>query len=459
MQTDKERQHPTHQFILSPHDNNPNIQHKVTITDDLNQICQQIQSLENTITELKKEELIEKDKRATTQTQLISLEELQRQEQITTLCDRVSTYKEKQALIFLDLFKRGTTPNIPSTTTSLTLMTQLKQEQLLTGDHNTTAPAPVDSSSALSENVLLLNNKAHIPPEVTTVKGQKQQQEEDEQKAFSVGCVGGCRGTFFWDTKENNMVCHKCGVVRSTGACAPFGCGEAVTDKDDPENSCDAGSPSGEYDCDKQTSHGKHHGYDPISHFHEILINIQGKRQSEINRQIIEEVTELCDKWNVPKYKRDTKSVRAALQQLQRGAVSKVRSNGTATIARSKYKHYSEFYKQAPEIACQLSGHLPPIISSVQEEMIMGVYKLAILAYKTSPHQIEREGIKKGRKKRIPNNMNCNYYLYKICHLLGYTEFLKYLKLSKNQSNIDDCDEKAWKHICKTWGWAYCPTR
>ncbi len=264
-------------------------------------------------------------------------------------------------------------------------------------------------------------------------------------------CEGGCRD-FVIDSRQGMMRCEKCGH-------------ECFVPAEQQEQ---YGLNWGDHEGMVVKTNKS--GYSSHGHFKEILINMQGKRATGVNAEVIEQVAILCDQYQIPTKKRNKEVVLQFLKRLQQEVVHNVRADGSQPISKSKFRHYTEYYKQAPEIAEELSGIPPPILTPMQEDLIMAIYYMAIMAYKTSPRYLRRlrekkskkdqHGAEKKTRKRLePNNMGCHYYLYKICHLLGYNSFLSYLKLPKNSDNIDECDEDGWKHICNVYGWAYMPTR
>lgn len=262
-------------------------------------------------------------------------------------------------------------------------------------------------------------------------------------------CEGGCRD-FVIDVRQEVMRCEKCGHERSVEV---------------EEYRLNHG------DYDGVQMRPKKNGYTPDGHFQEVIINFQGKRATWVNRDVLTKVGALCDQFNIPAHARTPEVAMFCLKLLQQEVVHIVRADAKNPIAKSKFRHYTEYYKQCPEIAQELSGITPPIMTPMQEDIIKTMYQLAVVAYETSPRFLRKLREKKNRlasggpeykkaKKRLkPNNMNCHYLLYKICHLLGYTSFLGHIKLPKNPDNIDDCDENGWKHICGVYGWAYMPTR
>ena len=189
---------------------------------------------------------------------------------------------------------------------------------------------------------------------------------------------------------------------------------------------------------------------------------------------IIDKVKKLCDDFRIPHAKCTPRVVRKFLRMMHseqmdmikarthtkaRTALDSIREYAKSSSKTEKTTRYTDYYKQCPEISKQISGVSPPIITPMQEERISNMFSEAIIAYKTSPRYIYRTQHREGRKKTTPNNQACHYLLYKICQLLGYTEFLVYIPLPKSNDNIDDNDNNGWRHICQVNNWQYIPTR
>ena len=234
-------------------------------------------------------------------------------------------------------------------------------------------------------------------------------------------------------------------------------------------------------------------GYRPAVHFAEVMMNLQAKRLTPIPAVVIDRVRQMCDDFHIPRKKCTVGIVRKFLRMMQneqmdgqRGAsaygsdpllpptrrapaapaymVDADAAEEARMDAEDRYAEarkpirYTEYYKQSPEIAKQISGVPPLVITPTQEERISNMFSIAIHSYKLSPRYMSRLE-KCGDKKKPPNNQSCYYILYKICQLLDYREFLPYIPLPKSIENIDDNDERGWKFICERNGWAYIPTR
>jgi len=232
--------------------------------------------------------------------------------------------------------------------------------------------------------------------------------------------------------EENTTTCDECGgILRDHGwLLVCHSCGVCC---EQPPN-CDAQHTSFGNMNREWRSGG---GYRPLNHFCEIIMQFQGKRRSSAPDEIYELIRKDCERYHLE------------------------RSQITPSVIRHylKQRGLNMHYKHCAELSYRLSGIPPPYMTPMQEERIMKLYPLVVAAYQTSPRYLERMVRRNGRMKVNPNNMNCFYVFYKLCQLLGYTEFLPYIPLPKSQAGIDDNDENGWRHICKVHGWKYMPTR
>lgn len=223
-------------------------------------------------------------------------------------------------------------------------------------------------------------------------------------------------------------------------------------------------------------------GYKPPNHFAEIIAQFQGKRRSAAPRDVVDMVGECCRRYGIKKHKITPKVVRMFLKQKQheeatarkfskkkkapaeppskrpRIVSKKNKQPEDKAVEVAPIRKYTDYYKHCPEIAWRLSGIPPPYMMPNQEDRIVALFPLVVDAYRSSPRYLTRKADRTNRVKDNPNMLNYLYIMYKLCELLGYTEFLPYIPLPKSLANIDDCDQNGWRHICKTYGWSYTPT-
>jgi hypothetical protein len=199
-------------------------------------------------------------------------------------------------------------------------------------------------------------------------------------------------------------------------------------------------------------------GYKPPVHYAEIIGHFQGARSIQTPADILEMIRKFADRY---KYKEDEITPQVARMFLRRMQQDENNRHKHALVLNraDKLRRYTDYYKHTPEISHRLSNKPLPYLTPMQEERILALFPLIISAYRTSPRYLTRLQNRIGRVKDVPNNPNNFFVFYKTCQLLGYSEFLPYIPLPKSTDNIDDNDENAWKHICRTYGWQYMPTR
>jgi len=177
--------------------------------------------------------------------------------------------------------------------------------------------------------------------------------------------------------------------------------------------------------------------YKPLGHFTEIMYQLQGKRKCKAPYHVKKACRDYCISYGIKRMDITETTIRKCLKQ---------------------YKNGSQYYKYAMEIACDLQGVPPPCMTGDQEGILTYMYPYTVHAYKSSRRYLMRKSNRVGRIKKLPNNMVGNYVLYKLCELCGFTEFLPYIRLSKNVANITENDE-SWQHICKINNWKFFRTK
>lgn len=197
-------------------------------------------------------------------------------------------------------------------------------------------------------------------------------------------------------------------------------------------------------------------GYKPPNHFAEILAQFQGKRRSCAPDHIVSMVSDYCKRYKIPPHKITPPVVRQILKQKQQEEAAIFK---WAKKKPEKYIKYTDYYKHTPEIAWRLSGIPPPYMMPSQQDKLIALFPLAVVAYRTSPRYLTRKANRSGRKKDEPNVLNYFYMLYKLCQMAGYDEFLMYIPLPKSLANIEDCDQNGWKAVCAANHWQYIPTK
>lgn len=196
-------------------------------------------------------------------------------------------------------------------------------------------------------------------------------------------------------------------------------------------------------------------GYQSFVHFKEIIRHFQGGNAPD---HICEIVREMCAKYKCDPKMITPKVVKSMLHMKQQDENAR-HAHALLTNPNDKLKRYTDFYRNANELAHHVGGKLPPYMSPMQEERVRQLFPLITRAYQTSPYFLRQKKRRLNCTKKDPNNPNNLLLFYKICQLCGYTEFLPYIPLPKNTDNIDSKDVDVWMHVCKTYGWQYIPTR
>ena len=123
--------------------------------------------------------------------------------------------------------------------------------------------------------------------------------------------------------------------------------------------------------------------------------------------------------------------------------VSKITSKKVREVL--KDLKYRKYYEHVTQIACKLTGRMPPRMTSHQEEQC----RLMFMAIQ-SPFE---KHCPKDRK----NFLSYSYCLYKFCELMGYDEFLHCFSLLKGRDKLFKQDT-IFKKICKELNWEFVPS-
>ena len=105
---------------------------------------------------------------------------------------------------------------------------------------------------------------------------------------------------------------------------------------------------------------------------------------------------------------------------------------------------YNKYYEHIPFIKDKL-GIKPPIMSPELEDKLCSLFM-----------DIQRPYAQHCPDDRV-NFLNYYYVLYKICELLGETQFLPFFPMLKDPVKRIEQDE-IWKKICHELRWEYVPT-
>jgi hypothetical protein len=163
------------------------------------------------------------------------------------------------------------------------------------------------------------------------------------------------------------------------------------------------------------------YSYKRINHFREILSQFQAKETTDIPKDIIFNIRKQIKKERISDDELTNKKTKDILKKLG----------------------YNKYYEHIPFIKEKL-GIKPPVMVPKLEETLCNLFMEIQIPY----------------SKYCPNDrvnfLNYYYTLYKLCELLGETQYLKYFPMLKDQKKIEQ--DEIWKKICSDLNWQYIPT-
>jgi hypothetical protein len=164
------------------------------------------------------------------------------------------------------------------------------------------------------------------------------------------------------------------------------------------------------------------YAYKRINHFKEILAQFQGKETTQIPPEVIENI------------KIQIKKERIDLTQIT--------NNKTKEIL--KKLGYNKYYEHIPFIKDKL-GIKPPIMSPELEETLCNLFI-----------ELQSPYSKYCPDDRV-NFLNYYYTAYKLCELLGESQYLEHFPMLKDREKRIEQDT-IWKKICEELDWEFIPT-
>jgi len=164
------------------------------------------------------------------------------------------------------------------------------------------------------------------------------------------------------------------------------------------------------------------YAYKRINHFREILAQFQAKETTRIPDEVIDNI------------RNQIKKERITLEQLTNSKTKDILKN----------LGYNKYYEHIPFIKDKL-GIKPPVMSPELEERLCGLF-----------YDIQRPYAKHCPDGRV-NFLNYYYVLYKMCELLGETQFLPYFPMLKDRVKRIEQDE-IWRKICEESDWEFIST-
>jgi hypothetical protein len=164
------------------------------------------------------------------------------------------------------------------------------------------------------------------------------------------------------------------------------------------------------------------YAYKRINHFKEIIAQFQGKETTQIPPDVIENI-----KLQIKK---------------ERIEISQITNVKTKEIL--KKLGYNKYYEHIPFIKDKL-GIKPPIMSQEFEETLFNLFMELQAPY----------------SKFCPDNrvnfLNYYYTAYKLCELLGETQYLEHFPMLKDREKRIEQDV-IWKKICEELNWEFIAT-
>ena len=164
------------------------------------------------------------------------------------------------------------------------------------------------------------------------------------------------------------------------------------------------------------------YAYKRINHFKEIIAQFQGKETTQISADIINTIK----------------------QQIKKERISMKHFTNEMIKEMLKKLGLSKYYEHIPFIKDKL-GIKPPVMSPELEESLFNLFI-----------ELQRPYSKFCPDDRV-NFLNYYYTLYKLCELLGETQYLKDIPMLKDREKIieQDC---IWKNMCAELSWTFIPT-
>jgi hypothetical protein len=164
------------------------------------------------------------------------------------------------------------------------------------------------------------------------------------------------------------------------------------------------------------------YAYKRINHFKEIIAQFQGKETTQISSEIISTIKQQIKKERISMKLFTNEMIKEMLKKLG----------------------LSKYYEHIPFIKDKL-GIKPPVMSPELEESLFNLFI-----------ELQRPYSKFCPDDRV-NFLNYYYTLYKLCELLGETQYLEDIPMLKDREKIieQDC---IWKNMCAELGWTFIPT-
>ena len=164
------------------------------------------------------------------------------------------------------------------------------------------------------------------------------------------------------------------------------------------------------------------YAYKRINHFKEILAQFQGKETTQIPPEVIENI------------KLQIKKERIELEQITNQKTKEI----------LKKLGFNKYYEHIPFIKDKL-GIKPPVMSPELEEILCNLFI-----------ELQSPYSKYCPDDRV-NFLNYYYTAYKLCELLGETQYLQDFPMLKDREKRVEQDQ-IWKKICEELDWEFIST-
>jgi hypothetical protein len=164
------------------------------------------------------------------------------------------------------------------------------------------------------------------------------------------------------------------------------------------------------------------YAYKRINHFKEILAQFQGKETTQIPGEVIDNI------------KLQIKKERIDLTQITNGKTKEI----------LKKLGYNKYYEHIPFIKDKL-GIKPPVMSPELEETLCNLFI-----------ELQSPYSKYCPDDRV-NFLNYYYTAYKLCELLGETQYLQHFPMLKDREKRIEQDT-IWRKICEELNWEFIST-
>ena len=227
---------------------------------------------------------------------------------------------------------------------------------------------------------------------------------------------------------DENFIDVSC-FMKNTGICQYCHSGELIPLEDEGVLICNKCSRNIPYLIENEKPSYKEppkevcfYAYKRINHFKEIIAQFQGKETTQIPPEVIENI------------KLQIKKERIDLEQ-----VSNIKTKDIL-----KKLGYNKYYEHIPFIKDKL-GIKPPVMTPEFEDTLYNLFMELQAPYsKFCPDD------------RV-NFLNYYYTAYKLCELLGESQYLEHFPMLKDREKRIDQDN-IWKQICQELNWEFIPT-